>query len=73
MKKIITIALVLVVSISMVFADDVFDSFKADLKANEAKGFAETLEGYMNYINNEMLFLENRNNRIKTFCNENNL
>ena len=46
MKKIITIALVLVVSISMVFADDVFDSFKADLKANEAKGFAESLEGY---------------------------
>ena len=36
-------------------------------------GLPETLEGYMNYINNEMLFLENRNNRIKTFCNENNL
>ena len=46
MKKIITIALVLVVSISMVFADEVFDSFKADLKANEANGFAESLEGY---------------------------
>lgn len=46
MKKIITIALVLVVSISMVFAADGFDSFKADLKANEAKGFAESLEGY---------------------------
>ena len=46
MKKIITIALVLVVSISMVFAADVFDDFKADLEKNEAKGFAESLEGY---------------------------
>ena len=46
MKKIITIALVLVVSISMVFAADAFDDFKADLKANETKGFSESLEGY---------------------------
>ena len=46
MKKIITIALVLVVSISMVFAADAFDDFKADLKKNEDKGFAESLEGY---------------------------
>lgn len=46
MKKIITIALVLIVSISMVFASSVFDDFKADLVANESKGFAESLEGY---------------------------
>ena len=46
MKKIITIALVLVVSISMVFASSVFDDFKDDLVANEDKGFAESLEGY---------------------------
>lgn len=46
MKKIITIALALIVSISMVFASSVFDDFKADLVANESKGFAESLEGY---------------------------
>ena len=46
MKKFITIALALIVSISMVFASSVFDDFKADLVANESKGFAESLEGY---------------------------
>ena len=46
MKKFITIALVLIVSISMVFASSVFDDFKADLVSNESKGFAESLEGY---------------------------
>lgn len=46
MKKIITIALALIISISMVFASSVFDDFKADLVANEDKGFAESLEGY---------------------------
>lgn len=46
MKKYITILLVLIVSMSMVFADATIDAFKADITANESSGFAEALEGY---------------------------
>lgn len=46
MKKIITIALVFIVSISMIFAAEVFDDFKADIEGNKTTAFAESLEGY---------------------------
>lgn len=31
-------------------------------------GLPDTIDGYMSYIDNEMRFLQNRNNRIKEFC-----
>lgn len=46
MKKYITIALVLIISMSMVFATEAFDEFKADIEANKNFAFAEALEGF---------------------------
>lgn len=47
MKKIITIALVFIVSISMIFAAEVFDDFKRDILGDKTSiAFAESLEGY---------------------------
>lgn len=31
-------------------------------------GLPDTVDGYMTYIKNEMLFIESRNSRIKSFC-----
>jgi len=36
-------------------------------------GLPDSIDGYMTFINNELLFLENRNKRIKVFCEKNNL
>ena len=46
MKKFITIALVLIISVSMVFASVDFTVFEAEIKANEKTAYAEALEGY---------------------------
>lgn len=46
MKKIISITLVLIISISMIFAAEIFDDFKADIERNKTIAFAESLEGY---------------------------
>lgn len=46
MKKYFTIALVLILSLSMAFASEKIDEFKADLEANKDIVFAEALEGY---------------------------
>lgn len=46
MKKIVSITIVLIISISMVFAAEVFDAFKADIEANKNIAFAESLDGY---------------------------
>ena len=46
MKKFITIALVLIISVSMVFASVDFTAFEAEIEANEKTAYAEALEGY---------------------------
>ena len=46
MKKFITIALVLIISVSMVFASVDFTVFEADIEKNEKTTYAEALEGY---------------------------
>ena len=46
MKKLIVIALVFIVSVSMVFADADFTQFEAEIEANEKTAYAEALEGY---------------------------
>ena len=46
MKKFITIALVLIISVSMVFASVDFTVFEAEIKANEKTAYAEALDGY---------------------------
>ncbi len=46
MKKFITIALVLIISVSMVFASVDFTQFEAEIKANEKTAYAEALDGY---------------------------
>ena len=46
MKKIVSITIVLIISISMIFAAEVFDAFKADIEANKNIAFAESLDGY---------------------------
>lgn len=47
MKKLLAIALVIIVSVSLVFAaEEVFDSFYEDIKANESTAFAESLQGF---------------------------
>ena len=44
MKKFITIALVLIISVSMVFASVDFTAFEAEIEANEKTAYAEALE-----------------------------
>lgn len=46
MKKFITIALVLIISVSMVFASVDFTVFETEIKANEKTAYAEALDGY---------------------------
>ena len=46
MKKLIVIALVFIVSVSMVFADADFTQFEAEIEANEKTAYAEALDGY---------------------------
>ena len=46
MKKFITIALVLIISVSMVFASADFTVFETDIEKNEKTAYAEALEGY---------------------------
>ena len=46
MVKLFVIILVLIISISMIFAAEVFDDFEADIEANKNIAFAESLDGY---------------------------